>query len=134
MFVDRCPDRGLVWFQVSQTDGRLPKGRAWVRWLLPSTVDASEFRDHRADTENEWSHGGTWLMSFVLPPKFVCDAGASAVGHMDLPFLVPVPAAGTHITVHADERSRVRATQDCFASAWSSRCSRAERSLGPREQ
>ena len=28
----------------------------------------------------------TWLTSLVLPAKVACDAVASAVGHMDLPF------------------------------------------------
>ena len=62
-------------------------------------VDASEFRDHWADTEAEWSHGGAWLTSFVLPPKVVVDPVGSAVGHIDLPFLVPVPAAAMHISL-----------------------------------
>jgi hypothetical protein len=57
-------------------------------------VSASEFRDHWADTEAEWSHGGTWLTSFVLPPTAVADAVSAASGQMDLPFLMPVPAAG----------------------------------------
>jgi hypothetical protein len=34
-----------------------------------------------------------------LPPKVVADGVFSAVGQMDLPFLVQVPAAGMHITV-----------------------------------
>jgi hypothetical protein len=34
-----------VWFQVSQIDGRLPKGRAWVRWLVASP-DESSLRLH----------------------------------------------------------------------------------------
>jgi 2'-5' RNA ligase len=67
-------------------------------------MTASEVRDHWADTEAEWSHGGAWLTSLVLPPKFVCDAVASAVGHMDMPFLVAVPAAGMHITVQGLSR------------------------------
>ena len=65
---------------------------------------ASEFHDHWADTEAEWSHGGAWLTSFVLPPKVVGDAVASAVEHLDMPFLVPVPAAGMHITVQGVSR------------------------------
>ena len=32
-------------------------------------VSPREFRDHWAHTEPEWSHGGTWPTSFVLPPK-----------------------------------------------------------------
>jgi hypothetical protein len=62
-------------------------------------VSTREFRDHWADTEPDWSHGGTWLTSFVLPPKIVGDTVSSAAGHMDLPFLAPVPAAGVHLTV-----------------------------------
>jgi hypothetical protein len=67
-------------------------------------VSASEFRDHWADTEAEWAHGAAWLTSFVLPPKAICDAVSSAVGPMDLPFLVPVPAVGVHITVQGVSR------------------------------
>jgi hypothetical protein len=67
-------------------------------------VDASEFRDHWADTEAEWSHAGAWLTSFVLPPSVVCDAVGSVVGHIDLPFLVPVPVAAMHITVEGVSR------------------------------
>jgi hypothetical protein len=40
----------------------------------------------------------------VLPPKVVGDAVASAVEHLDMPFLVPVPAAGMHITVQGVSR------------------------------
>jgi len=47
---------------------------------------------------------GTWLTSFVLPPKAICDAVSAAVGHMDLPFLVPVPTDGMHITVQGVSR------------------------------
>jgi hypothetical protein len=36
-------------------------------------VSPREFRDHWADTQPDWSHGGTWLTSFVLPPKVVGD-------------------------------------------------------------
>jgi hypothetical protein len=32
-------------------------------------VSPREFRDHWADTEPDWSHGGTWLTSFVLPGR-----------------------------------------------------------------
>jgi hypothetical protein len=67
-------------------------------------VSVSEFRDHWADTQAEWSHTGAWLTSFVLPPSGVCDAVGSVVGHIDLPFLVPVPAAGMHITVQGVSR------------------------------
>jgi hypothetical protein len=42
-------------------------------------VSPRECRDHWADTEPEWSHGGSWLTTFVLPPKVVGDAVASAV-------------------------------------------------------
>jgi hypothetical protein len=62
-------------------------------------VSASDFRDHWRDTEPEWLHGGTWLTSVVLLPKVVGASVASATGHVDLPFLAPVPAAGMHITV-----------------------------------
>jgi hypothetical protein len=64
----------------------------------------SEIRDHWADTQAEWSHAGAWLTSFVLPPSVVCDAVGSVVGHLDLPFLVPVPAAGMHSTVQGVSR------------------------------
>ena len=40
----------------------------------------------------------------MLPPKAICDAVSSAVGHIDLPFLVPVPAVGVHITVQGASR------------------------------
>jgi hypothetical protein len=61
-------------------------------------VSPREFRDHWADSEPDWSHGGTWLTSFVLPPKVVGDTVSTAAGHMHLPFLAPVPAAGVHLT------------------------------------
>jgi hypothetical protein len=67
-------------------------------------VSVSEFRDHWADTQAEWSHGGAWLTSFVLPPTVVADAVASVVGRMDLPFLVPISAAAMHITVQGVSR------------------------------
>jgi hypothetical protein len=35
----------------------------------PYDRGANDFRDHWADTEPEWSHGDTWLNSFVPPPK-----------------------------------------------------------------
>ena len=40
----------------------------------------------------------------MLPPKAIYDAVSSAVGHMDLPFLVPVPAVGVHVTVQGASR------------------------------
>jgi 2'-5' RNA ligase len=67
-------------------------------------VSPREFRDHWADSEPDWSHGGTWLTSFVLPPKVVGDTVSTAAGHMHLPFLAPVPAAGIHITVQRVSR------------------------------
>jgi hypothetical protein len=67
-------------------------------------VGPREFRDHWADTEPKWSHGGTWLTTFVLPPKAVEDTVAAAAGHMDLPFLALVPASGMHITVQGVSR------------------------------
>jgi hypothetical protein len=89
-----------VWFQISPTGGQLPKDRGSYH----RRVSVSEFRDHGADTEAEWPHGGAWLTSFVLPPKAICDAVASMAGQIDLPFLGPVPAAGTHITVQGVSR------------------------------
>jgi hypothetical protein len=62
-------------------------------------VSASEFRDHWADTDAEWSHGGTWLTSFLLPPTAVADAVSAAAGQMDRPFLMPVSAARGDLTV-----------------------------------
>ena len=62
-------------------------------------VSASDFRNPWGDTWPEWSHGGTWLTAFVLLPKVVGASAASATGHVDLPFLAPVPAAGMHISV-----------------------------------
>lgn len=65
----------------------------------PITLSLVVLRDHWADTDAEWSHGGAWLTTFVLPPKVVTDAVLSSVGQIDLPFLVPVSAAGMYITV-----------------------------------
>jgi hypothetical protein len=45
------------------------------------------------------------LTSFLLQPKALVDLVASAAGHVDLPFLVPVPASGMHITVQGVSRS-----------------------------
>jgi hypothetical protein len=65
-----------------------------VRSLLPSTGERERVVARRADIEAEWSHGGAWLTSFVLPPTAVADAVSSVAGQMDLPFLVPVSATG----------------------------------------
>ena len=65
-------------------------------------VSVSKFRDHWADTEAEWSRGGAWRTS--LPPTVVANAIASAIGHMDMPFLMPVPAVEVYITVQGVSR------------------------------
>jgi 2'-5' RNA ligase len=67
--------------------------------------EVTGFRDHWAETEAEWSHGGSWLTSFLVPPKNVSEALAAGVDQIDLPFLAPVPAELIHVSVHPVARS-----------------------------
>jgi len=60
--------------------------RVATRTVTP-TIDGARERvvTHRADIDAEWSRGGAWLTSFVLPPTAAADAVSSAAGQMDLP-------------------------------------------------
>jgi hypothetical protein len=71
---------------------------------MTPAAEVVEFRDHWADTMGEWSHGGAWFTSFLVPPKRVSEALAAAVERIDVPFLARVPAELMHVTVQGVAR------------------------------